>query len=77
MDKVNKFARKLSKDEVSKLFRVIELVRSNKLAGLDCRKLKDKTNEYRVRIGRIRVKFTKVDLGNIITDVGFRDDNTY
>ena len=77
MDKIDKFARKLKKDEALRFINVIDLVRFNHLSGLDIKKLKGENNLYRVRIGRIRIRFLKTDQGNSIVKVGFRDDNTY
>lgn len=77
MDKIRKFVRKLSQDEAYKFLRVIEQVRANQLSGLDVKKLQSERNEFRVRVGRIRIRFIKDGRQNKITDAGFRDDNTY
>lgn len=77
MDKVNKFVRNLKDDEAVRLLGVIARVRSNQLSGLDIKKLKGEISLYRVRVGRVRIRFIKTDQRNIITDVGFRNDNTY
>ena len=77
MDKIDKFTRRLRRDEALKLSNVINLVRSNQLSGLDIKKLKGGNSVYRVRIGRTRIHFLKTDQGNVIVKVGFRNDNTY
>lgn len=77
MDKVDKFTRKLEKHEALRLHDVINQIRMNQLSGLDVKKLKGSDEEYRVRMGRVRIRFLKTDNRNVIIDVGFRNDNTY
>jgi len=78
MDKVDKFTRKLERHEALKLRSVISQIRANRsLVGLDVRKLEGDHTKYRVRIGRMRIQFTKTSEKNVITKIGFRDNNTY
>ena len=78
MDRVDKFVRKLEAHEASRLIEAITCIRVGRsLDHFDIRKLQGDRNAYRVRIGRVRIQFTKTLVGNIITDVDFRNDNTY
>lgn len=77
MDKVRKFVDKLNKKETKRVLDAIVCIRTNELSALDIKKLKGKDNQYRVRVGTVRVLFTKVVNQNIITDVDFRNDHTY
>jgi len=78
MDKADKFTQKLEKHEALRLRDVIKHIRLNhQLSGIDVKKLKGGDEEYRVRMGRVRIRFLKTDKLNVIIDVGFRNDNTY
>ncbi len=77
MDEVSKFLRKINPSERERLIPVIRAIVLNDTDGLDCKKLKGKDREYRVRVGKMRIKFIRTSNGNKIVEVGFRDDNTY
>lgn len=77
MGKIDKFIRKLDRDTAHGVLAALYQIRSNDLHDMDVKKLQGYKEEYRIRIGRIRIQFKKTDKGNIITDVGFRNDNTY
>ncbi|MBM3260994.1 hypothetical protein FJY93_01105 [Candidatus Kaiserbacteria bacterium] len=77
MDRVEKFIRKVGKDRAPSVRAIIARIVVNDLAGLDVRKLKGKDFEYRIRVGRIRIKFVRSALGNNeVIDITFRDNNT-
>ena len=77
MDKVSKFLLKLSRERREHIMPIIARVTHNELENLDCSKLQGRGNEYRVRVGSIRIQFVKMSVGNIITKVGFKGDTTY
>ncbi|MDP3645740.1 MAG: hypothetical protein Q8R25_01500 [bacterium] len=77
MDEISKFLRKVNSKDRGQLIPVIRSIVLNDLHGLDCKKMKGKVNEYRVRIGKMRIQFVRTLNGNKITDLGFRNDNTY
>lgn len=77
MDKIKKFVRKLASSEARKVLDTIVRVRAGELDALDVKKLKGSSDRYRVRLGRVRILFAKVDERNVITDVEFRGDTTY
>lgn len=77
MHKVDKFLLKLSRKERERIMPIIALIVKNDLARLDCKKLKGNGREYRVRIGSIRILFIRNDEKNVITDIDYRNDNTY
>ena len=77
MDKIQKFVHKLSAHEANRVLGAIARVQLGKLGTLDVKKLKGYASRYRVRVGRMRILFTRIGDRNIITDVDFRSDNTY
>ena len=77
MDKIQKFVRKLSAGEARRVFDALEQVLTGRLSALSVKKLKGDRDIYRVRVGRVRIIFTKVHDQNIITDIDFRNDHTY
>ena len=77
MDKVRKFVDKLQKREAQRVLDAIGCIRAGEIDALDVKKLKGGDTRYCVRIGKVRILFTKVDEQNIITDVDFRNETTY
>ena len=77
MDKVDKFTRKLRHNIAVRVLEELKNIRDGQVAHLDVRKLKGTGNLYRVRLGRVRIKFVRTASGNEVVDVGFRSENTY
>ena len=77
MDKVSKFLVRLTPKDRERLMPIIRDIMHNLLAGLDCRKLRGRDAEYRVRAGDFRIQFVRMSHINMITKIGFRGDNTY
>ena len=77
MDNVQKFIDKLNIREARKVYAAITAIRSGNLTNLDVKKLQGFSNVYRVRVGGVRILFAKLNGLNIVTEVGFRSDNTY
>ena len=77
MDKVDKFIAKLDTREALCIVTILDKIFRNDLEHLDVKKLKGRTEEYRVRVGRIRIQFVRLESRNIITYLGNRDENTY
>ncbi len=77
-DKITKMLRKLaSTNSYWEVRRVIDLILSNDLTGLDIKKLKGHADLFRVRVGRYRIIFREIDEQNMIIDIDKRDDQTY
>ena len=77
MDKVDKFTRKLRHDIAIRVLEELRNIRDGQVAHLDVRKLKGEGNLYRVRLGKVRIKFIRTVSGNKVIDIGFRNENTY
>ena len=77
MDKVDKFTRKLRHDIAVRVLHELKNIRIGEVAHLDVKKLKGEGNQYRVRLGRVRIKFIRTAYGNEIVDIGFRNENIY
>lgn len=77
MDKIDKFTRKLRHDIASRVLGELENIRAGNIAHLDVKKLRGSGSVYRVRIGKIRIKFVHLASGIKVIDAGFRNDRTY
>lgn len=77
MDKVSKFLIKLPRDRREQVMPIAARIIRNELESLDCTKLGGRDNEYRIRVGAVRIQFAKTKVGNIITKIGFKGDTTY
>jgi mRNA-degrading endonuclease RelE of RelBE toxin-antitoxin system len=77
MDRIQKFVSKLSGSEAERVFEAIKCVRVGHVDTLSVKKLKGYVDYYRVRVGRVRIIFTKIEGRNVIIEVEFRNDHTY
>jgi len=77
MDKIDKFTRRLKHDIALRVLKELKNIRDGNTLHLDVKKLKGMDGSYRVRIGKIRIKFMRTSRGNTITDISFRADDTY
>ena len=77
MGRQKKFLAKLGKKEKYRVLRAMRDVRLNKLTHYDVKKLTGHKHVYRVRQGRYRILFEKLDGQNRIIDIRLRDDHTY
>lgn len=74
-DKIKKFLRKLSKQELEQLLPYLMNIEATKLAGIDVKPLKGHKNIYRARVGNYRIIFQSIDQKNTkLLLVGKRDD---
>lgn len=78
MDKLEKFLRKLSTKEREALELVLAQLLKNYRVVPGIKKIVNRKNLYRLRVGRVRVLF-QVDSKQKITirKIGFRDSKTY
>lgn len=77
MNKNEKLLRKISKEYRDRINLVTNLIENNNLEFLDIKKLSGSEDKYRVRVGKFRIKFTKHNNYNEITEITRRGDNTY
>lgn len=77
MDKVDKFTRKLQHDIAVRVLEELKNIRAGHVAHLDIKKIRGERNLYRVRLGKVRIKFIRTASGNEIVDIDFRNENTY
>ena len=77
MDKWVKTISRLSPNLRKKVKETIQLILLNHISALDIKKLKGVENIFRIRIGKIRIIFSKHDNKNKIIGVCFRDNTTY
>ncbi len=78
VDKIRKLLRQLSVREQRQLAHAIRLVASNDFRGLDVKKLKGRDDVFRVRKGKFRIIFRKIeDADPMIIAIERRSDTTY
>ncbi len=78
MDRNQKFLNKLRQKERSKIDEVKGRIMRGDIIGLDIKKLKDTEDLFRVRVGRVRIIYSKKDGFPVeFILISFRDDNTY
>jgi mRNA-degrading endonuclease RelE of RelBE toxin-antitoxin system len=77
-DRITKALNKLSPKEQKSLAELLQKIKKGQLESLDVKKLKGRTDLYRVRKGDLRVIFRRTDAGDIfILAVERRTDTTY
>ncbi len=74
MDQTEKFIRKLRPSDRRRLMAVLEDLLLGNVRNYDVRKLRGSGDFYRIRMGKIRIVFTKGDEGIVIVAVDFRKD---
>lgn len=77
MHKIDKFLARLDADRRAKVLEIVECITRGNFSGLDMRKLQGSLDTYRVRIGRVRIKFSMNTLGIHILKIDNRGENTY
>ncbi len=77
MHKIDKFLARLDADRRQKVLAVVERIKNRNFSGLNIRKLQGSTETYRIRVGRIRIKFVINESDVHIFSIDNRGDNTY
>ena len=77
MDKIDKTLQKIAKKQRIKILATMQHIRAGNFTGLDMKKLQGKENEYRVREGKVRIKFSIINGIGIIFAVQRRSETTY
>jgi len=77
MDRIDKALARLPVELRRKVVVVIQCIEQGEFLDLDVKKLKGEKDLYRVRKGRVRVKFRRVEGLNIVISVERRGDTTY
>lgn len=78
MNKIDKYIKKLGKEDRAAILEILEQIHEGIFSGLDIRKLKGYDNCFRVRKGKTRIIFN-LDRNDqpVIKRVERRGDNTY
>ncbi len=77
MNETEKFLKKLTVFQRAQLQNNLSMLYQGQLASLNIVKLKNTSNLFRLRVGRIRVIYIKTKKGIVITSIGNRDEHTY
>jgi mRNA-degrading endonuclease RelE of RelBE toxin-antitoxin system len=77
MRKIDKFLAKLDGDIRRKIFETLEKIKAGNFSNLNLKKLQGSADAYRVRVGRIRIKFFMNANDIKINEIDFRSDTTY
>ncbi|MFY9492928.1 MAG: type II toxin-antitoxin system RelE/ParE family toxin [Minisyncoccia bacterium] len=78
MDKISKALQKLSAGEREKVRLVLTVLKSGETASLDIKKLKGRSDIFRVRKGKVRIIY-KIAENRVVFILAIerRNDNTY
>ena len=77
MDKIEKFLRRLTRNERERIASVLVRIVAGEYSKIDVKKMKGYGNLYRARVGTIRIIFIEQNSKRRIIAVGRRDDRTY
>jgi mRNA-degrading endonuclease RelE of RelBE toxin-antitoxin system len=77
IDKIRKVLNKLTKKEREAVRDILEKINKNNFKGLDVKKLKGRDDIFRVRKGKIRIIFRKVNKSIFILSIERKSDKTY
>jgi len=77
MDQISKALKKLSSAERKKVKLTLTKLESGSFSGLDIKKLKDRNDIYRLRIGNIRVLFQRTAKDILVLKIALRNKKTY
>ncbi len=77
MDKIDKLLAKLSDKERRKIKETLTKILAGKTSDFDVKKLKNRTDIFRVRIGNLRVIYKEEKEQISILAVSRRNENTY
>ncbi len=73
MDKITKFLQKLQKKDLEIFLLLLEKIKNLELDWLDVKKLQGEKYLYRVRKGKIRIIFKKIDDKSTIINIDYRN----
>lgn len=74
MDKIQKFLHKLTKKERGLFTAIFGDVATLRLAGYDIKQLKGYAGLFRLRKGKIRIVFAKINGKGVVLNIAFRKD---
>lgn len=78
MDKISKVLKKLSENERQKIKSVLSKLRDGKTDGLNIKKLKDRNDIFRLRIGDLRIIYqTEIKEKIVLLTIARRNEKTY
>lgn len=77
MDQISKALKKLSVAERKKIKLTVTKLKSGSFSGLDIKKLKDRSDIYRLRIGNIRILFRRTETDVLVLKIARRNEKTY
>ncbi|MDO8522637.1 MAG: hypothetical protein Q7S08_05160 [bacterium] len=77
MHRIDKFLARLDVKLRQKVLDIAERIKNGDFSGLDMRKLKGSQDVYRVRVGRVRIKFIMDASGIRVLNIDNRNENTY
>ncbi len=77
MNKLDKFLLKLDRKNRLVIGQVVEKIVSGDVSNFDIKKLKGDKDLYRIRVGKIRIIFNRIDNVTKLQGISFKDENTY
>ena len=77
MDKTQKFLLRLNRKEQKETINLLNLILTGNITGLDVKKLSGFKDVYRVRSGKIRIIFRRLDSDVSVLEISRRNEKTY
>jgi len=77
MDKIQRFLNNLSPKEKLRIKDILIRINLQNFKGLDLKKLKGRSDIFKIRKGKLRIIFRKRDNKIFILTIEKRNDNTY
>lgn len=77
MNRIEKFLAALDTNRRRQVEAVILRIVANDLANMDVKKLRGREQEFRVRVGRMRIQFVRDRNENRILVIEWRNSHTY
>ena len=77
MNRIEKFLAALDKERRRQVEAVILRITANDLAGMDVKKLRGRAQEFRVRVGSMRIQYVRIGDENRIFSIDWRSSHTY
>ncbi|MEK9131290.1 MAG: hypothetical protein AAB447_00050 [Patescibacteria group bacterium] len=77
MHKIDKFLKKLTRDDRAEIEKVLEKISIRDFSTLDLKKMQGERNLYRIRKGNIRIIFSLSANQIRIQSIQFRNEQTY
>ncbi len=77
MNRIEKFLAALDRERRNQVEAIILRITAKDIAGMDVKKLRGREQEFRVRVGSMRIQYVQVGDENRILSIEWRNSHTY